>query len=439
MIVRIERSELGGAIKAEPSKSMAHRLLICAGLAEGESRIYNIAESEDILATIDCLRALGAEVRIEEESKERGGNINEGGSRDDEGSGGGDINEGDSCDDEGAEGGAGASLRRCIVRGTNPSEAKSAVLPCRESGSTMRFFAPIAALSGDKMTLTGSETLLGRPMSVYEDVFKSSGVRFARASDHIETEGRLRAGEYEIDGGISSQFASGLLFALPLADGDSLLRLAPPVESSAYIDMSIDALGKFGVTVHRDDEHTIRIPGGQIYEPCDVCVEGDWSNAAFFMAMGVSVEGLDEDSLQGDKVCRELFDELDRGFREIDISGCPDLGPVLMAYAAMRGGCRLTGTRRLRIKESDRGSAMAEELGKFGVKCRIEENSIEVESGIKEPAEILSGHNDHRIVMALSMLASKTGGVMSGAEAVNKSFPAFFKRFAEAGGSFRTE
>ena len=395
MIVRIERSELGGAIKAEPSKSMAHRLLICAGLAEGESRIYNIAESEDILATIDCLRALGADVRIEEES--------------------------------------------CVVRGTDPAASKSAVLPCRESGSTMRFFAPIAALSGDRMILTGSETLLSRPMSVYEDVFQSSGASFVRAADHIETEGRLRAGEHEIDGGISSQFASGLLFALPLAEGDSMLRLTPPVESSAYIDMSIDALGKFGVTVQRDDEHTIRIPGGQSYEPCDVCVEGDWSNTAFFLAMGVSVEGLDEDSLQGDKACRELFEELGRGFREIDISGCPDLGPVLMAYAAMHDGCRLTGTRRLRIKESDRGSAMAEEFGKFGVKCKIDENSIEVGSGIREPAEILSGHNDHRIVMALSILASKTGGVISGAEAVNKSFPAFFRRFGEAGGSFSIE
>ena len=395
MRVSIERSEISGSIKAEPGKSMAHRLLICAGLADGISRIDNIAESEDILATIGCLRTLGADVK---------------------------------------QYGNGAA-----VRGFDPMNAESAVLQCNESGSTMRFFTPIAALSGRRMTLLGSRTLLSRPMDVYDEVFRSSGARFERGADSLEIEGRLKAGDYEIDGGISSQFITGLLFALPLLDKDSCLRLIPPVESRPYINMSMDALKKFGVSAEWADENTIKIPGMQGYRPADVRVEGDWSNAAFFLAMGVKVDGLDRNSLQGDKVCENLFARLAKGYSEIDISDCPDLGPVLMAYAAMHEGCLLTGTRRLRIKESDRASVMAEELCKFGVDCRVDDNSVEVGCGIRQPEELLLGHNDHRVVMALAVLAAKTGGTIAGAEAVNKSFPAFFDRFAEAGGKFLVE
>ncbi|MBQ6623427.1 MAG: 3-phosphoshikimate 1-carboxyvinyltransferase [Mogibacterium sp.] len=412
MLAIIEKSELRGSVPAEPSKSMAHRLLIAAALAGGMSRIVNVAGSEDVLATADCLRALGAEPEFV-----RGGN-----------------GEADYCE----------------VKGFDPSLSESAELPCRESGSTLRFLMPVAALSGKKMRFSGSETLMTRPLTVYEDIFRKMGMSLERGSGYIEIEGKLKPGEYEIDADISSQFVSGLLFALPLADGDSTLILKGRVESRPYIDMTIEALDIFGVRIEKISEGVLHIPGGQTYGNCDVAVEGDWSNAAFFLAMGVDVRGLREDSLQGDKVCRAHFERLERGCAEIDISDCPDLGPVLMAHAAMHEGCMLTGTRRLSIKESDRGAAMKEELAKFGVDVRIHENSIEVgavphENGayaaarLHAPTETLCGHNDHRIVMALAILASRTGGRIEGAEAVRKSFPNFFERFAEAGGICKIE
>ena len=401
MLAVIEKSELRGSVPAEPSKSMAHRLLIAAALAGGMSRIENVAGSEDILATADCLRALGAELEFV-----RGG-----------------YGEADSCE----------------VKGCNPMLSKCAELHCRESGSTLRFLMPVAALSGNKMKFSGSETLMARPLSVYEDVFRKMGMSLERGTGYIEIEGKLRPGEYEIDAGISSQFVSGLLFALPLADGDSTLKLKGQVESRPYIDMTIDALDIFGVRLEESDEGVLHIPGRQTYGSCDVSVEGDWSNAAFFLAMGVDVKGLREGSLQGDKVCREHFEKLAHGHAEIDISDCPDLGPVLMAHAAMHEGCTLTGTRRLSIKESDRGAAMKEELAKLGVPVDVHVNSIEVGAGIHAPTENLYGHNDHRIVMALALLASQTGGRIEGAEAVRKSFPNFFERFAEAGGICKIE
>ena len=412
MLAIIEKSELRGSVPAEPSKSMAHRLLIAAGLSSGMSRIENIAKSEDVLATADCLRALGADLEFGERSAGEAG--------------------------------------FCEVKGCEPALSEGTELPCRESGSTLRFLMPVAALSGKKMRFSGSETLMERPLSVYEDIFQKMGMSLERGTGYIEIEGKLKPGEYEIDAGISSQFVSGLLFALPLADGDSIIKLKGQVESRPYIDMTIDALDIFGVRIEEISDGVLQIPGGQTYGNCDVSVEGDWSNAAFFLAMGVDVKGLREGSLQGDKVCREQFEKLRRGRADIDISDCPDLGPVLMAYAAMNDGCTLTGTRRLRIKESDRGAAMKEELAKFGVDVIIHENSIEVGAGLRKnstdaaaslhtPTETLYGHNDHRIVMAIAVLASRTGGRIEGAEAVRKSFPNFFERFAEAGGICKIE
>ena len=387
------------SVAAPPSKSMAHRMLICAGLADGISTVRGVALSEDILATIDCLRALGAEIT-----------------------------------ETTASGGSTVTLR---VKGTDPRTAGSAVLGCRESGSTLRFMIPLAALSGNEMTMTAAGRLMERPLSVYEDMFRAENIRMERNPSGITVSGVLSGGEYVMDGSVSSQFISGMLFTLPLMREDSAIRLLPPVESRPYIDMTISALGTFGVTAEwegsEDGHASIRIPGGQTYKASDVCVEGDWSNAAFFLAMGHEVTGLREDSLQGDKVCAWYFRELDQGHPELDISACPDLGPVLMAYAAMHSGCTLTGTRRLRIKESDRGSAMKEELAKFGVSVEVSENIIEVGSGVSAPSEILCGHNDHRIVMALAVICAQTGGIIDGAEAVSKSFPDFFDRLAETG------
>lgn len=398
MKVTIKACErIAGRIAAPPSKSMAHRSLICAGLADGTSVIRNIADSEDILATMDCLRALGAEISYDPESMS-------------------------------AE-----------VKGADPSSREEAEMHCRESGSTLRFMLPLCALSGSPAVLAGSGRLMQRPLSIYEDIFKAEGIGFERSEDSIRIKGRLKGGEYSMPGDISSQFVSGLLFALPMCDGDSLIRLEGNIESRPYIDMTMQALRECGIDAGWRSDTEIAIAGSQRYAASDMTVEGDWSNAANLLALGAEVTGTGPGSLQGDRVCIEYFSLLDKGCAELDISDCPDLGPVLMAYAAMNHGAVLRGTRRLRFKESDRGNAMKEELAKCGVEVSVSEDSITVGSGAKAPVELLSGHNDHRIVMALSAILARTGGSIDGAEAVSKSFPDYFEKLRDLGIEIRKE
>ena len=373
-----------GSVEAPPSKSMAHRHLISAGLARGTSTVSGVAPSEDISATFDCLSALGAKITIKDGVAK--------------------------------------------VRGADPGRAKSAVLPCRESGSTLRFFLPLCLLSGQETTLTGSETLLARPLSVYEELARDKGFSFEKRENAVTVKGKLTPGEYTVRGDVSSQFVSGLLFALPLLDGDSVIRLLPPVESRSYLDLTLSALAEYGVTAVWADDTTLLVPGGQRYQAHDATVEGDWSNAAAFLSLGVNVTGLREDSLQGDRRVTGYLAELDRGKAEIDLTDCPDLAPVLFAHAALRFGGRFTGTRRLAVKESDRGEAMKAELFKCGVPVVIGENEIDVGCGAKAPDEPFSGHNDHRIVMACATLAAALGGEIDGIGAVGKSFPDFFSK-----------
>ena len=375
---------------------MAHRLLICAGLSEGESVVRNLAYSEDVKATIACLQALGAEIRLD----------------------------GDTA----------------FVKGAYVTEpiGSSAVLPCNECGSTLRFFTPICMLSGEERTLRGSEYLMTRPMVVYEEIAVKQDIRFEKSADSITVQGKLKSGVYEVAGNISSQFISGLLFALPLLDGDSEIKILPPVESKPYIDMTVAALREFGIVIENDD-NAYKIKGGQRYAPTDVTVEGDCSNAAFFEALNytgsnVTVEGLREDSLQGDRIYKILFEKIKNGDSPINIADCPDLGPILFAVAALCGGARFIGTRRLKIKESDRAVAMKQELSKLGISIDVRENEVTVHGGrLHAPTEPLDGHGDHRIVMALSVLLTVTGGVIEGAQAVNKSFPDFFDRLTDLG------
>ena len=369
-------------------------MLICAGLSDGTSIVHGIAPSQDVLATLDCLKALGADFTYE----------------------------GDTV----------------TIKGIGkPGGAKETLL-CRESGSTLRFFLPLC-MTGDEAVLKGSETLLGRPLGVYEDICTSQGIAFSNDGKQIKVKGRLSGGEYTVPGNISSQFITGLLFALPFADTDSRICITQPVESESYINMTIDSLKKFGVNVRMTDDYTIYIKGNQRYTACETTVEGDYSNAAFFGALqclgaDVSVTGLDENSLQGDKVYEKLFAQLEKGRATADISDCPDLGPVLFAVAAAKHGGIFTGTKRLKIKESDRGQAMAQELKKFGVSVNVEEDTITVEpTSFHKPDEILCGHNDHRIVMSLSILLTLVGGSIDGAEAVNKSMPDFFEKLEQTG------
>ena len=395
MNVLIRPGAARGTVAAPPSKSQAHRLLICAALADGESNVRGVDRSEDILATADCLAALGASLTWE-----------------------------------------GDDVR---IRGCDPRKSGPAVLRCRESGSTLRFMIPLCLLSGSAMRLEGSEKLLSRPLSVYEDLCREQGLALRRENAGLLAEGCLAPGEYTVPGGISSQFITGLLFALPLLPADSRIQLIPPVESRSYLSLTLQALHDAGVDVSWADENTLFIPGGAAYRPLDTEVEGDYSNAAFFEALNctggnVTVTGLRPDSLQGDRVYRDFFPRLAAGNAGLDLADCPDLAPVLFAAAALGRGASFTGTRRLRFKESDRGAAMAQELAKFGVQLISEENRITVPAAaLRAPSEPLDSHNDHRIAMALSLLCTRTGGEIRGAEAVRKSFPDYWDRLRSLG------
>ena len=395
MNVRIEKSTAKGALYAPPSKSFAHRLLICAALA-GESRVRGLSESEDILATLDCAAAcLGAEYE---------------------------------------KNGADVAFTKSDVHG----KARGALM-CRESGSTMRFFIPLCLVKGTECVLYGAGKLLSRPMSVYENICREQNLTFCHEGDRIRVCGPLKSGKFTVPGNISSQFISGLMFALPLLSGDSEIEIIPPLDSKPYIDITMEALSAFGVSAEWKGDYTIAIAGGQKYQPSDERVEGDYSNAAFLEAFNlfggdVNVCGLREDSVQGDKAYLWQFRELCAGTPEIDISDCPDLAPILMSVAAAKNGVHLTGTARLKIKESDRGAVMAEELAKFGVPVTVAENDITVEGGhFRAPCEVLSGHNDHRVVMSMAVLSSITGGEIAGAEASRKSYPDFFEAIEKLG------
>jgi len=396
MTVNIHPGRASGTVAAPPSKSMAHRLLICAGLSKGISHISGIDFNEDICATIDCLQALGASCTVAEDT--------------------------------------------VTVRGTDMRSAKpEQVLCCRESGSTLRFFIPLALLCGETVSFTGTEKLLSRPLDVYARLCAEQGFAFEQSKSQIEVKGDLGAGTFRIPGNISSQFITGLLFALPLADGDSVLQITPPVESRGYIDLTLQALQTYGIRVQWQDSYTLLIPGNQQYTAADMTVEGDYSGAAFFAALNalgsdIRITGLCPESLQGDKVYEEHFKSICAGRPEIDISDCPDLGPILFAAAAAKNGAVFTGTRRLKIKESDRAAAMAQELAAFGTEVTVEENTVVVSpKDFHRPERKLNGHNDHRIVMSLAVLLTLTGGEIEGAQAVRKSFPGFFDRLRELG------
>ena len=389
MTLRIEKGVARGEITAPPSKSMAHRLLICAAMCEGVSTVRGISACEDVSATLDCLEALGVKTEIS----------------------GGDV-----------------TVYGRNVRGATPSVP----LQCRESGSTLRFLIPIALSTGKTTVFYGARSLMARPMGVYEDLCRDKGLSYIGDGDTIVVRGPLRGGEFKLLGNVSSQFISGLLFALPTADEDSTIRITSSVESRSYINLTIAALREFGVFAEWVDDYTISVPGRQSYKASDVTVEGDWSGAAFPDSLNlfggeVSILGLRDDSIQGDRVYRKHFEALSRGTASIHIGDCPDLGPILFAVAAAKYGGIFDGTKRLRIKESDRAAAMAAELKKFGASVSVYEDTVVIyPASFGAPKERLLGYNDHRIVMALSVLLSLFGGEIEGAEAVSKSYPEFF-------------
>lgn len=395
MNVRIKPSVLSGTIKAPASKSMAHRLLICAAFCDGESEISNISYSEDILATIDCLEALGAQIKKFPD--------------------------------------------RVNVRGVKPENFRSGIFPCRESGSTLRFFIPLAMLSEEKSVFTGYGRLMERPMEIYEKIAEDNNLLYDKSEGRIVVSGKLPSGDYYVRGDISSQFITGLMFALSLKKEDSRIILTGKAESLSYLDLTIESMRKFGVSIEKCNETEFYIKGSQKYKPQKLSVEGDYSNAAFsdaFALIGnsITVSGLSDESAQGDRIYKKYFSLLKNGNPVLDVSDCPDLAPVLMTLACMLNGAELTGTRRLKLKESDRGEVMKEELSKFGADIVVNENSIIISAAeLYPPCELLSGHNDHRVVMSLSVICSVYGGRIEGSEAVRKSYPDFFQVMKKSG------
>ena len=395
MRVTITPSKAKGTVKAPPSKSIAHRMLIAGALSDGVSIIHGIDLSQDIKATLRCLGELGAEYTIE-----------------------------------------GDTVR---IGGCKPSAVKKKVyLDCGESGSTLRFLLPLCLLSGKEAVLTGSPTLLSRPLEVYQKLCASQNIEYRHCDDGIHVCGTLKPGDYKVPGNVSSQFVSGLLFALPLLGKPSTVTISAPIESVPYIELTLQALSKFGVNAEWSGERTISISKSK-YTACETTVEGDYSNAAFFDALNllgndITVEGLDPDSKQGDKVYRKMFPLLASGTPSLHFGDCIDLAPICFALSAALHGGVFNGTRRLAIKESDRANSMAEELRKFGARVTVSEDSVIVlPQDFYAPKEILNSHNDHRIVMSLSVLLTLVGGTIDNAEAVNKSFPGFFEKLSSLG------
>lgn len=394
MRVRIGAGKTAGTVAAPPSKSDVHRLLIAAALCAGEQTVIRgFYPSRDIEATVACLCAMGAEISV--------------------------------CGQD------------CTVRGM-PREKKGGeiCLPCGESGSTLRFLLPLCMREDGTALLCGSKTLLSRPLAVYESIAKEQGLCFERVGDTaLRVGGALCVNGCAADGGISSQFFSGLCFRAAADGRKSQIYFTRPLQSAAYLQMTAQVLARFGVLV-KIDAKKITVQGA-LHSPGECTAQGDWSGAAFFKVLNafggdVRVTGLAPDSLQPDRAIQALWNRVPL---RADLSGCPDLGPVLFALAAYRGYGEFTGTRRLRYKESDRIETMREELAAFGAEFDAEEDRVTIRCArFHAPRRVLSGHNDHRVVMALSVLCTVCGGEIEGAEAVAKSMPDFFEKLRALGG-----
>ncbi len=373
---------------------MAHRYLIGAALSGQKCTLTGVDYSEDILASIDCLKSLGADIIADRDT--------------------------------------------VTVDPKNFMKCGNPVLECRESGSTLRFFIPLALCLGKTVTFHGSERLFERPLEVYERLCREKGFVFNRGKDHLTLCGKLESDCYKIRGDISSQFITALIFALVHLGKAASVEIIPPFESRSYVELTLSALSSFGADVTFTDEHMIKIAPSAL-RSFSGRIEGDYSNGAFLDAFNcvggeVSVKNLKADSKQGDMIYSEYFKKISEGTPTLDISDCPDLGPVLFAMAALKNGAIFTGTDRLKAKESDRGTAMHDELVKLGGGLIFGDNRITVpKQTLSYKGKILHGHNDHRIVMALSVILSQTGGVVDGAEAVKKSYPGFFRDIIKLG------
>lgn len=402
MDIVIKPSQLKGCVDIPASKSCAHRALICAALADGTSTISGITFSKDIYATIHAMSALGASFDIKD-----------------------DI---------------------VTVRGTDGNISGQADIDCNESGSTLRFIIPIAAALGTDSLFHGRGRLPERPIDIYIRELTKNGVTFLTKTMPYHLSGKLRGGRFEIEGNVSSQFITGLLFALPLCDEDSEIILTSELESRPYVDITLDILKRFGISV-TETENGFFVKGGQKYISCNERVEGDYSQAAFFYvanALGsdVTINNLKADSVQGDK---EIIKIISNSFKNgvissfsADCSDIPDLVPILSVLGAYGSEKSVIyNAERLRIKESDRLAACADMLNRLGGNVSVTPDGLIIEpTGSLHGGEVDS-FGDHRIVMAAAIAALKCDSevIIHGAEATEKSYPDFFRDYTKLGGN----
>ena len=387
MDIRITPHTLTGAVTPPSSKSMGHRVVLAQTLSQNPGAILRLDDSKDIQATRRCVAALKKP----------------------------------------------------------PADGSLPLLDCGESGSTLRFLIPVALAVAGGGVFTGQGRLMERPQQPYFDIFAEKGIFYEQTDGTLTVRGRLTPGVYRLPGNVSSQFVTGLLYALPLLDGDSEVVMTSPLESRGYVDMTLDTLQQFGITVENESYTRFRIGGNQAYRGTDVTVEADWSQAGFWYAAAfldnpVTVEGMNPRSVQGDMAVADLYWRLARpGDTEIDIADCPDLLPPLAVMAAARSGTtQFVNAARLRIKESDRLATVGALLTALGCSVQEHPDALTVHGGTSLAGGTVDGANDHRIVMAAAIAATACAAPVTilGAEAVSKSYPTFWEDYKKLGGVF---
>ncbi|GFR36194.1 3-phosphoshikimate 1-carboxyvinyltransferase [Thermobrachium celere] len=418
--IKIIPRKLKGVVDIPPSKSISHRAIICAGLSEGKSIIENIIFSDDISATIEGIKSFGVDLEFKK-AKE---------------------------------------TYDVLVNGKGKVNLINDIIDCRESGSTLRFLIPIALMQNKEVTFVGRGKLCERPLDVYYKLFKQKGIEFRNENGRLplKVKGPIMSGTYEVEGNISSQFITGLLFVLPLLDGDSKIIITTNLESKGYVDLTLDVLKSFGIEIVNDNYRQFLIKGNQRYKATHFKVEGDYSQAAFWLTAGVLGEevvcrNLNLNSLQGDRVIIDIIKAMGGNITiegqslisntsnskgiVVDVSQCPDLTPIITVLAALSNGTtRIVNARRLRIKESDRLKAIATELNKLGAEVLEFEDGLVINGKEMLDGGIVDSWNDHRIAMALAIasIRCKKPVIIQNYDCVKKSYPNFFEHFKELGG-----
>ena len=419
--VIIQPFYLNGKVKIPPSKSLSHRAVIAAGLSGGECAIDNISMSEDIIATCEIMEKLGVKI------KQFPNNLV-------------------IC---------GKGKIQIACDGTLSNE-----LQCNESGSTLRFLIPIAMLTGEKIIFKGKSKLVQRTLKPYYEIFDKQNIKYTTKNGclPLTIDGSLRPGIFELRGDVSSQFITGLIYALPLLNGDSTIKITRSIESIGYIDLTLDVLSKFGIKVENNNYKEFKIKGNQHFVKRDYRVEGDFSQASFYLAAGVlggeiECSDLNMESLQGDRVILDIIknmggkitieDGIIRASKSdlkgtvIDASQCPDLVPIVAVLGALsEGTTEIINAARVRIKESDRLKAMATELNKIGAEVIEREDSLVIHGKPWLKGGIVSSWNDHRIAMAMAIASIRCTQKLTieDSGAVKKSYPEFYEDFKRLGG-----